>query len=265
MNEQCPRCGSFKTQKLSKIATFFVLLGTGSCLLWVGFIFWPLWIFSGLFIIASPLGFLVPKMTTCKECKYSWKTGEAEKYKKAVDEIAEMTKPKTILTKKNDSVVFRVAGVTKENEEGKDIQRLLKRIANEYKKDGEIESFEGYTNSEIVELGYDVAEFTDQLLVDVIKLIPEPNNQYDKNAIKVYLKDIDGKQHHVGYVKREDNIKLLNELKINKIRRTTAEFIGGRIKRVDYNYEYNKDWVVTDEITRGLSIQITFDNELQSS
>lgn len=92
MNEQCPRCGSYRTQKASKLAVFFGLLGTGSCLIWVGFLFWPIWLFAGLLIIASPLGFLVPKVTVCKECNYSWKTGEAEEYKKAIEDVENINK-----------------------------------------------------------------------------------------------------------------------------------------------------------------------------
>jgi hypothetical protein len=87
MNEQCPRCESYKTEKTSKIGTFLALIGTGSCLIWVGFFFWPLWIFAALLIIVSPIGFFMPKLTTCKDCKYSWKPGEAHKYKKAIEDI----------------------------------------------------------------------------------------------------------------------------------------------------------------------------------
>lgn len=296
MNEQCPRCESYRTQKLSKFGTFLTLIGTGSCSIWIGFLFPPMWILSALLIIASPLGFLVPKMTICKECNYSWKSGEAKEYKKAINEkeaaiktatnntiktvespilinesfnIKSEAEPKIEPVKKKPKplkyITFRVAGVTKENEKGQDIQNIIKQVANAYKREGILESYSGYTNQEIIEGMYDMTEFEGQYVYDIIELVPEPDNPYDKNAIKVYIKDANEKNHHIGYVKKTDNVKLLHELKNNKLEKTSVEFIGGKIKRVDYDWEKDKDVVVVDEITRGVEITVYFENELKSS
>lgn len=91
MNEQCPRCNSYKTEKSNKFIIFLSLFATGGCLIWVGFLFPLIWIIAALLILVSPLGFLVPKMTTCNDCKYSWKKGEADKYKKAIEDIKNNT------------------------------------------------------------------------------------------------------------------------------------------------------------------------------
>ncbi len=44
-----------------------------------------------------------------------------------------------------------------------------------------------------------------------IKLEKDPNNIYDKNAIKVLIED-----KHVGYISTEDNIKVKKFMKKNK-------------------------------------------------
>lgn len=81
--EPCPRCGSNKVKTLGKIAFFLMAFGSGGCLIWVGFLFWPLWIFAALLILVSPLSFLLPKMNQCEECKHSWKveTGFGERFR----------------------------------------------------------------------------------------------------------------------------------------------------------------------------------------
>ena len=57
-------------------------------------------------------------------------------------------------------ITFRVKGVTFENEEDKDIQKGIKKILNEYKKNdffGEL--YGGYTNKEIIEYDLNVSEY----------------------------------------------------------------------------------------------------------
>ena len=81
--EKCPRCESNRVIQLGKVALFFILLGSGSCLIWVGLLFPPIWIVAGLLILLSPAGFLIPKMNMCKDCNEVWKAGHAEEYKQA--------------------------------------------------------------------------------------------------------------------------------------------------------------------------------------
>lgn len=296
MNEQCPRCGSFQTQEASKFAVFTLLLGTGSCLIWLGFIIAPLWILAAAFIIASPFGFLISRMTVCKNCKYTWKTGKVEEYKKAIQEKSAAIESDDILEPENEStlpsneksssiesddpkqidnikvetkplinkhITFRVAGVTSKNEKGQDIQNIIKRVANSYKREYMLESFDGYSNSEILEYFMDMTEFEGQYIDDIIELVPEPDNQYDKNAIKVYITDASDRKYHIGYVKKAENVKLLHELENNKIRTTSVEFLGGKVKHVDYDWEKEKDIVVSDEITRGVEVTVYFENEIK--
>ena len=55
---------------------------------------------------------------------------------------------------------FKVAGVTFENEDGKDIQKIIKTEIRKLKGAGEIgEKYEGYTNTEIKEMDLNVQEY----------------------------------------------------------------------------------------------------------
>lgn len=74
--EPCPRCGSNRVEQRGKWFFFWVFLTSGGCLVWLGFLFFPLWIFAALLILVSPFSFLIPKMNQCKDCKYAWKVNK---------------------------------------------------------------------------------------------------------------------------------------------------------------------------------------------
>ncbi|VXC20599.1 hypothetical protein BACI349Y_590001 [Bacillus sp. 349Y] len=159
-----------------------------------------------------------------------------------------------------NEIRFRVAGVTKTNEYQKQIQSIIKKITKGYKDEDYIESFEGYSNREIIEYMYEGTEFEGQYLRDVIKLVPEPDNPYDENAIKVYLKDVTGEHHHIGYVGKNINRKVNKVLSHseNKIEYIEAEFTGGKCKSVEYNYEKDQDRVEVKELSRGIHINVFY-------
>ena len=60
-----------------------------------------------------------------------------------------------------------------------------------------------------------------------VKLVFEPTNQYDRNAIKVMIAG-----EHVGYIKEDENIHVGNILRSCDIKYITAEFRGGEYKFV---------------------------------
>ena len=75
---------------------------------------------------------------------------------------------------------------------------------------------------------------------DILKLIPEPNNPYDSNAVAIY----DSFNHHIGYVAKEINMNVLNIIKnkdyICKITRVYFNYKTPSIEyRIDY-YEQNE-------------------------
>lgn len=153
---------------------------------------------------------------------------------------------------------FRVAGVTKTNENKKQIQPLLKRIANGYKKDEQLDSFDGYTNKEMIEYMIEGTEFEGQYLRNIVEFVPEKDNPYDEHAIKVYLEDVEGQKHHIGYVGKDINQRVNKVLASNEVEYTEAEFTGGKQKSIEYDVMEDKDRVEVEELTRGLHINIYY-------
>lgn len=87
--EQCPRCESVETQTIGKLGMFLILIGTGSCSLFVGLLFPPIWLLSIVLILGSPVAVFAVKMSMCKKCKYTWRTGQSDIYKQAIEDKKE--------------------------------------------------------------------------------------------------------------------------------------------------------------------------------
>ncbi len=158
---------------------------------------------------------------------------------------------------------FRVAGVTKENDKGKDIQNLLKRLAGGYKKNEIIESWDGYTKREMLEDGIDGCEFENQRISNIIRLEREPENPYDANAIKVFIKDVNNGEHHVGYIKRNETEKVIALTHDKDIVGIDVEFTGGKRRTLDFDPIEDKDYFDEDEVTRGLELIFKYRPELK--
>lgn len=69
-----------------------------------------------------------------------------------------------------------------------------------------------------------------------VELIPEPDNQYDPNAVKVV---VDGA--HIGYIKRESCKRVLQLLSEDRIRHISCTIGGGPYKAVWEEYDDDKD------------------------
>lgn len=155
---------------------------------------------------------------------------------------------------------FNAAGVTKKNELGKDIQSILQKEGRKYCRENYIDFYGGYTAKEIKEFGTDTSEFEDLYLDDKeISFIPEPDNKYDKNAIKIYVQYAENRDPiHVGYVPKEKNVQLKTILENHSITSISASYVGGKIKEVDYCLDTDKEIIKNVELTLGLSIQISY-------
>lgn len=127
----------------------------------------------------------------------------------------------------------------------KDIQSIKNNIL-EY--DCE-EKYNGMTNKEIIEDGQDIWEY-DPLLVGEVKLIKEPNNKYDKNAIRV---EIENKL--VGYIPKK-NILLFNNLE--NVKSISGFIYGGNLKKIDYDTEEYKDKVIIEKHELGIQLEVIF-------
>lgn len=69
-----------------------------------------------------------------------------------------------------------------------------------------------------------------------VKLIEEPKNPNDKNAVKVIIAG-----EHVGYISREDNKHVKEILKKGEIKYISAFFSGGQYKIVTSDHKIEKD------------------------
>lgn len=67
-----------------------------------------------------------------------------------------------------------------------------------------------------------------------VELIPEPDNPYDPNAIKVVIDNV-----QVGYIKKGSTARVKNLLKAGG--KVTAEIKGGPYKVLLYRYEDGED------------------------
>lgn len=268
--EPCPRCGSNKVTTLGKWATFLVLIGTGSCLFWVGFLFPFIWIFAGLLILVSPVSFFAPKMNQCKDCKKSWKAGHAEEYKKAISDVKKATQENLTeeITATEETVEehgvehnetiktfsFQTVGL---NFEGR--RKILTNIINQYKADDWffMEPYEGMTNKEILEESF--GERIYELVAEGLpycEIEKEDDNEYDPNALKILVQDVYGGNHHIGYVPKE-HCKEIRKYIDNYRMKITTTIVGGKYKVIDYD-DMGEEKVRTRSSDYGLDIFISF-------
>lgn len=95
-----------------------------------------------------------------------------------------------------------------------------------------------YTKSELVDCGavdMNTYEWVPRDGME-LELVPEPDCKYDPNAVKVVIGG-----HHIGYIPREKCLEVLELLSSGRIERMSYDLIGGKYKRVDEDYDYEKD------------------------
>lgn len=68
------------------------------------------------------------------------------------------------------------------------------------------------------------------------ELIPEPDNKYDPNAVKVVLGG-----HLIGYIPKENCPEVLDMLNSGRIQSVKCFFEGGKYKKLVEDYDYEKD------------------------
>lgn len=94
-----------------------------------------------------------------------------------------------------------------------------------------------YTKSDMIEYcvpGFPVYKWIPRELP--AQLIPEPDNKYDPNAIRV---DVGGIA--VGYIPKENCAEVLNDLESGKIENVAYEIAGGAFKLLEEDYDPIKD------------------------
>lgn len=174
-----------------------------------------------------------------------------------ITETKNVIKPNPNQAENNLILSFNVSGVTMLNDKNKDIQKLLRKYGKSYCEENFIELYGGYTNKDILDYVFEVSEFEGlEFVNEEISFVPEPTNEYDPNAIKVFIDFGNDGVHHIGYVPKKLT-STLNEILINQnIINVVASYVGGKIKETEYDFEKDKDVVVTKELTLGVEIVI---------
>ena len=157
---------------------------------------------------------------------------------------------------------FNVAGVTFKNEEGKDIQKEIKRIMNEYKKNDYFSEglYNGYTNKEIKEYDLNVSEFEGYDFP--AKFV---GDEYEgQHCFKVYLKTYNEDYIHIGYIPKEHLDEAIEWFTKGLNIIGTLKIVGGKYKHceiVEEDYE-EKEFVEIKELSYGAEVSLSFcDNQ----
>lgn len=148
---------------------------------------------------------------------------------------------KTHIKSNDNAYTFRVAGVTKEGRQG-----TIKQIVKDWKECNPDDVYEGMSNKEIKEDDIEVYEADIENWCD-IELVPEPDNQYDSNAIKV-ISDFG----MLGYVPASETSKVKEIM--TKDYSLSWRLIGGKYKYYD-DYE---DKVKIETLTYGIEINLKY-------
>lgn len=129
----------------------------------------------------------------------------------------------------------KLVGITQIDNDGTDRQELIKNyvLENYDSNTFDKEDRNYYTNAEIKKDGYEVNQYwiTEK---NTIKLVAEPENPHDPNAIMV----IHDKMGKIGYIPRTDNVELAKFLEeANNNVKITINLDGGPYKIYDEDHE----------------------------
>ena len=173
------------------------------------------WFFITLGVLA--IGFLI--------VKYVMKRKKAEVGETSPDEAPEATSSITTPSKPEPKIVqYPVKGVFAHEDE---IFHNLMEYNPEY----------DYTKAELIENcvpDFPVYKWIPKRLP--AELIPEPDNKYDPNAIRVVVGGIT-----IGYIPKESCITVLHQISEGKIDNIAYEIAGGAFKLLEEDYDPDKD------------------------
>ena len=84
-----------------------------------------------------------------------------------------------------------------------------------------------------------------------VELIPEPDNKYDPNAVKVVVDNI-----LVGYIKAGSCKHILNIINGNRIEKIDCTIGGGKYKYLGYDYDDDKYYLDKGESSLYVELKI---------
>lgn len=165
------------------------------------------------------------------------------------------------------SIKFNVKGVTFDNEDGKDIQKEIVKILNEYKKNDYFdELYNGYTDKEIKEMDLNVSQYKGYLFP--AKLVGDEYN--GEECLKIYFKTYKDNYIHVGYAPKEKINEIAEWITKKDIKvEGKLEVTGGKYKKckIETNDDYEEvERIEIVELTYGLEITLNFyDNRITNN
>lgn len=86
---------------------------------------------------------------------------------------------------------------------------------------------------------------------NLYEIVPEPDNEFDPNAVAVYFHG-----EKIGYIKKGKCTRIKKLLKSKDFKRSYLEITGGKYKKIKYDYDDDKYFVETGE-TNGYSGVLT--------
>lgn len=144
--------------------------------------------------------------------------------KQQVQKETAVPKRKTTPAKTIDTMVV---GLSYDNEDGRSRQDIIREYVEEQIESGMEEAYNGQTDEEILSKDYNSREYEVTITGDMdLELEAEPDNQYDPNAVKVFL---DGEA--IGYIPKED-AKRVKKLIEKEDYFYEFKILGGRYKEV---------------------------------
>lgn len=169
-------------------------------------------------------------------------------------EIVNNTQQSPVIVCPVAKISFKVAGITFEGR-----QDVIKKMVKDAISEGIIEPYDGMTNREIIECGYDVYE-TENVKLKNIRL--EPTEFEGKDAIEIYTEHlVDEEQIMVGYVPKkqvQEVLSLMEQFNTGDYKlKVDALLVGGKCKVIEYDEEKDKDYIVSDEREFGIKIELS--------
>lgn len=157
--------------------------------------------------------------------------------------------------KKKEEIIFNIAGITFNNDDGINRQDILKKIINTGIQNEYLIPYNGLSIKDMKQELYDqLYEVDGQELTDVRFQETIINN---KKAIMVLLNDYNDDYLEIGHVPK-DKIQIVKETLDNKKYNIKCYIRGGKYKEITYYEEdyQDKEEVIEDELIYGLEIRI---------
>lgn len=211
------------------------------------------WIFAGLCFWGFKKLSQPPK-TEEEKAEIRLKKEEEKKKKTEMKQLIKEHKKQMIEEEKakHGSIEFEVAGTFVEER-----QKLIKKFIKDEIKNGMIEAYGGLSTKKIKEKyeGIEVYEIPEGHIWKefyknngYIKIEREPDNEYDKNAVKIVLKEYG----RIGYVPKSQNVEVAKILEEKENISFKMEITGGKYKLWD------GDEMETDEEDYEISITLVY-------